>query len=188
MAKFGTVFGFWGKDFNELCQRCVNSSKRTEFGRPHSCSTGAPPRRCCRLQRSIVSVARSQNRTSEDTKGNETKRRAEAAATTTTTGCLRWKSVVLIRGRYNVWTQLQRRPVGRYTLEAFAFMSTVNFVTVALTVTGRWAKAGEGRGWLRQRLKLRGRGGRESCSRAVFVLVVPKQHGGTRGPSFRNRC
>ena len=74
------------------------------------------------------------------------------------------------------------------TLEAFAFMSTVNFVTVALTVTGRWAKAGEeGRGWLRQRLRLRGRRGRESCSsRAVFVLVVPKQHGGTRGPSFRN--
>ena len=32
------------------------------------------------------------------------------------------------------------------------------------------------------------RGGRESCSRAVFVLVVPKQHGGTRGPPFEIIC
>ena len=78
------------------------------------------------------------------------------------------------------------------TLEAFAFMSTVNFVTVALTVTGRWAKAGgetRERGWLCLRLRGRGGRGRESYSRAVFVLVVPKQHGGTsRGPTFRIRC
>ena len=83
----------------------------------------------------------------------------------------------------------QRHPVGRYTLEAFAFMSTANFVTVALTVTGRWAKAGEGE---REDGCVPGsegkRGGRESCSRAVFVLVVPKQHGGTRGPPFEIIC
>ena len=33
-----SVFSFSGKRLNELCQRCVNSSKRTEFGRPHSSS------------------------------------------------------------------------------------------------------------------------------------------------------
>ena len=43
----------------------------------------APPeRRAVAVAASVVSVARSQNRTSEDTKGNEPKRRAEAAATT----------------------------------------------------------------------------------------------------------
>ena len=64
---------------------------------------------------------------------------------------------------------MQRHPVVRYTLEAFAFMSTANFVTVALTVTGRWAKAGE-----RERmvvcLKLRGREEEEKAAAELSLF------------------
>ena len=64
---------FSGKDFNELCRRCVNSSKgrdrvwRTDG--PHSSSNGAATH---------TVDARSRNGASQDTKGKENKMEEEA--------------------------------------------------------------------------------------------------------------
>ena len=102
---------------------------RIEFGRPHSSSIGSA------VAASVLHEARIEHQKTR----KEGKRKGERR---------RWRDWEFQHGKgeFQYTSQIIncRVTLSVGTLEAFAFMSTVNFVTVALTVTGRWAKRKQG--------------------------------------------